>query len=109
MLNPVVRRFPIFILLKKPAPMQWCSYFRAIYNRTGGILIFSSLFAMEAAAQDFYLSQPFEMPSLLNPALCGANGPYRLSTTYRSQQNAPGPPTRLFGGSIDVRFNPDHW
>jgi type IX secretion system PorP/SprF family membrane protein len=62
------------------------------------ILFFSVL----ARGQDFHFSQFNENPSLLNPALTGANG-MRASINNKSQWRSITTPYRTFGASFEMR------
>lgn len=84
---------------------------RKLYSLTFGILMSLSLLA-----QDYHLSQFFNAPMLLNPALTGfMNGTYRVGVNYRNQWfSAAGANfgatqymTTAFGGDVPIPIKGD--
>jgi type IX secretion system PorP/SprF family membrane protein len=59
--------------------------------------------------QDIHFSQFTSNPHLLNPALCGSEGKYRVSATFKDQWNSVTVPYRTYGVSYDTRFNSGNW
>ncbi|MEI6021397.1 MAG: PorP/SprF family type IX secretion system membrane protein, partial [Bacteroidota bacterium] len=60
-------------------------------------------------AQDPQFSMYNENPSLLNPALCGANHVLRASISYKDQWRNVTLPYKSFGMGMDMKFKPDNW
>src|SRR5688572_4487130 len=60
-------------------------------------------------SQDMHFSQFMENPSLLNPALCGAENLRRSSINFKDQWGSVTIPYRSYGFSFESRFNSDNW
>jgi hypothetical protein len=74
--------------------------------RASAIYVFSLVTCTGiSVAQEFALARFPENPASVNPALTAALKPYRLSATYSSSRNND----YSYGGSIEIRFNPDNW
>ncbi len=61
------------------------------------------------SAQDPQFSMYNENPSLLNPALTGANHVLRASISYKDQWRNITLPYKTFGMNLDMKFKPDNW
>ena len=68
-----------------------------------GLLVFVSL----SYAQDPHFSQPELSPSVLNPALVGANFDVQANVSYRNQWNSIGNPFQTIYASADMRLVSD--
>ena len=67
----------------------------------GGLII---LLPFTIKAQDLHFSQFNENPSLINPALTGANSVMRASAVYRDQWRTVTVPYKTYGVSFESRF-----
>jgi type IX secretion system PorP/SprF family membrane protein len=59
--------------------------------------------------QDLHFSQYNENPSLINPALTGANNVFRASAVYKDQWRSASVPFKTFGVSVESKFRPSNW
>lgn len=74
------------------------------------LIVFGIFVAGESAfSQDLHFSQYYENPSLLNPAMCGANYVMRTSVIYKDQWRSVTVPYKTFGASIDMKFKASNW
>ena len=69
-------------------------------------LIFIS---MNTYSQDLHFSQFNENPSLINPALTGANSVFRASAIYRDQWRSVTVPYKTYGVSVETKFKASSW
>lgn len=60
-------------------------------------------------SQDPHFSQFNEHPSLINPALTGANDPLRVSAAYKDQWRSVTTSYQTYGASFETRFKPTAW
>jgi type IX secretion system PorP/SprF family membrane protein len=71
------------------------------------IILMSS--AGSVFSQDIHFSQFQENPSLLNPALCGAEYLRRFSANYKDQWGSVTLPYRSYGVSFESRLHSSNW
>jgi len=73
------------------------------------LIILLALFANVAYSQDPHFSQYNEHPSLINPALTGANDLLRVSAAYKDQWRSVTTSYQTYGASFETRFKPTAW
>jgi type IX secretion system PorP/SprF family membrane protein len=71
----------------------------------GGIFVTGTT----AFSQDLHFSQFNENPSLVNPALAGANYVMRASVIYKDQWRSVTVPYKTYGASFDMKFKASSW
>ncbi|MCX6294605.1 MAG: PorP/SprF family type IX secretion system membrane protein [Bacteroidetes bacterium] len=67
------------------------------------------IIATNAYSQDMHFSQYDENPSLVNPALTGANFVMRASVIYKDQWRSVTVPYKTYGASYDMKFKASSW
>jgi type IX secretion system PorP/SprF family membrane protein len=77
--------------------------------RISGLILIPVFFTGSVCSQDIHFSQVSENPALVNPALCGANNPMRVSSSYRDQWGSMSSAYKTLGFSFESRFNRSEW
>lgn len=65
--------------------------------------------ALAALSQDMHFSQYNEIPTLVNPALTGAEYVLRASLIYKDQWGSVTVPYRTYGASYEMKFKASAW
>ncbi len=73
------------------------------------VFIFFLLTVSSSFSQDLHFSEYNQTPSMVNPALTGANNSLRASVIYKDQWRGVTVPYKTYGASFEMKFNPSNW